>query len=250
MLYLIELQFFHMNKREFLKTGLIGGLGIASIPAFGRSRNNLFKVPKEFKLPELPYAFDALEPYFDKETMEIHYSKHHAGYTEKFNAALREAGIDAENARNIFMNASKYNAAIVNNGGGFFNHRLFWRSLSPNGGGEPTGNIAPLINRDFGSFENFRETFSQAARTLFGSGWTWLINQNGTLKIVTTTNQDNPFMNTLPAKKQGFPLLCLDVWDHAYYLKYQNRRTDYIDAFWNIVNWKTVNNKLKKSIES
>ena len=239
-----------MNKREFLKTGLIGALGIASIPAFGKSRNRLFKVPKEFKLPKLPYAFNALEPYIDKETMEIHYSKHHAEYTEKFNAALRDAGIDAENARSILMKASKYNAAIVNNGGGFFNHRLFWKFLSPDGGGKPTGNIALLIDRDFGSFDKFRETFSQSAKKLVGSGWTWLINQNGNLKIVTTTNQDNPFMDTLPPEKRGFPLLCLDVWEHAYSLKYPNHRAHYIDAFWNVVNWKTVNNKLKKSIES
>ncbi len=239
-----------MNKREFLKTSLIGSLGLMSIPALGRNKINLFKIPKEFKLPELPYAYDALEPYIDKETMEIHYTKHHAGYTDKFNAALHEAGIDAENVRSILQEASKYNAAIVNNGGGFFNHRLYWKCLSPNGGGAPTGNAASLINRDFGSFEKFREEFSSAAKTLFGSGWTWLINQNGILKIVTTSNQDNPFMDTLPSEQQGFPVLCLDVWEHAYYLKYQNRRADYVEAFWNIVNWETVNNKLKKSTES
>ena len=239
-----------MNKREFLKTGLIGALGIASIPAFGKSRNLLFKVPKEFKLPKLPYSYDALEPFFDKKTMEIHYSRHHAGYTEKFNAALNNAGIVAENARSILMEASKYDDAIVNNGGGFFNHRLFWKCLSPNGGGEPTGDIASLIDRDFGSFGKFREEFSVAAKSIFGSGWVWLINQNGTLKIITTANQYNPFMDILPPEKQGFPLLCLDVWEHAYYLKYQNRRADYIEAFWNIVNWETANNKLKNSTAS
>lgn len=237
-----------MNKREFLKTGLVGSLGLMSIPAIGRNRINLFKVPKEFNQPALPYAYDALEPYIDKETMEIHYSKHHAGYTEKFNVALQEAGINAETAQSVLKEASKYNAAIVNNGGGFYNHKLFWKCLSPIGGGAPSGKVADAITQDFGSFEKFREEFSAAAKSVFGSGWAWLINQNGKLKVVTTANQDSPIMDIVPPEKRGFPLLCLDVWEHAYYLKYQNRRAEYVDAFWNIVNWETVNKKLEKSV--
>ncbi len=238
-----------MNKREFIKTGIAGSLGLMSIPAFGRNKLNLFKGPKEFIQPELPYRYDALEPYIDKETMEIHYSKHHAAYTAKFNEALKQAGVDAKNARSIFNEASKYNAAIINNGGGFYNHKMFWKCLSPNGGGAPTGKIADSITRDFGSFEKFKEEFSLSAKSLFGSGWTWLINQKETLKVINTTNQDNPFMDALSPEKNGFPLLCLDVWEHAYYLKYQNRRAEYIDAFWNIVNWEFVNKKLEKSAE-
>jgi len=238
-----------MNKREFLKTGVIGSLGLIALPAFGRNRLNVFRDQKEFKLPELPYAFDALEPYIDKETMELHYTKHHATYTTKFNEALKESGVIAENVRSILADASKYTEAIINNGGGYLNHKMFWKCMSPDGGGTPTGQIATLIDRDFGSFENFRNEFSTAAKTLFGSGWTWLILQNGVLKVVTTSNQDNPIMDILPAEKKGFPLLCLDVWEHAYYLKYQNRRADYVDAFWSIINWETVNNKLEKSAQ-
>ena len=239
-----------MNKREFIKTGIVGSLGLMSMPAFGTNKFSILKGPKVFKQPVLPYAYDALEPYIDKETMEIHYTKHHASYTAKFNEALKEAGVKAENARSIFKEASKYNAAILNNGGGFYNHKLFWKCLSPDSGGTPSGKIADAINRDFDSFEKFKEEFSTAAKTLFGSGWTWLINQNGTLKVVSTVNQENPFMDILPPEKRGFPLLCLDVWEHAYYLKYQNRRAEYVDAFWNIVNWETVNKKLEKSAEA
>ena len=236
-----------MNKRAFLKTGLIGSLGLMSIPAFGRTRTSLFSETKEFLLPDLPYAYDALEPYIDKETMELHHAKHHAAYTAKFNEALKAAGITADSARSILKDASKYNEAIVNNGGGYMNHKMFWKCLSPTGGGAPTDTVAHLIDRDFGSFESFRNEFSTAAKTLFGSGWAWLILQNGVLKIVTTANQDNPIMDKLPDEKKGSPLLCLDVWEHAYYLKYQNRRAEYVDTFWNIVNWSTVNNKLEKS---
>ena len=234
-----------MNKREFLKTGLIGTIGLAGIPSYARKK--IFLSPaKEFKLPELPYKYDALEPYIDKETMMLHHQKHHAGYTAKFNAALQNAGLTPNTAIDILKEASKYNAGIINNGGGYLNHKMFWKFLSPDGGGIPDGDIAALIVRDFGSYDTFKEKFGQAAKTLFGSGWAWLIIQDNKLKITTTSNQDTPFMDTLPKDQQGFPLLNIDVWEHAYYLKYQNRRAEYVDAFWNIVNWERVNLRYKK----
>jgi superoxide dismutase, Fe-Mn family len=235
-----------MDKREFIKTGFFGTLGLLTVPAFARNKSGKFSQPKKFQLPELPYAYDALEPYIDKETMMLHHDKHHAAYTDKFNAALSEAGLTPSTAREILIEASKYNAAIVNNGGGYFNHKIFWKCLSPTGGGNPTGKIGDLITRDFGSYANFKELFTQEAKNVFGSGWTWLVTDNGTLKIVSTANQYSPIMDVVPAEKRGSPLLCLDVWEHAYYLKYQNRRAEYIDAFWNIVNWETANNKLDK----
>ncbi len=236
-----------MKKRDFIKTSVVGTLGLLSAPLFAGNKGGLFSQPKEFQLPELPYAYDALEPYFDKETMLVHHTKHHATYTAKFNDALKEAGLTPANAREILSQASKYNSAVVNNCGGFLNHKMFWKCLSPSGGGAPAGKIAELIDRDFGSFEAFKTLFNTEAKNVFGSGWVWLVNDNKKLKVVTTANQDNPFMDTLPPEKKGFPLLCLDVWEHAYYLKFQNRRAEYIDAFWNVVNWETANIKLEKS---
>jgi Fe-Mn family superoxide dismutase len=235
-----------MDKRDFLKTGFSGLLGVMAMPVVARKQSSWLKGKKEFVLPKLPYAYDALEPYIDKETMEIHHSKHHAGYTRKFNAALEKSGLQPKSAREILKNISKYNEAIRNNGGGYLNHKIFWKSLSPDGGGDPSGEIAAAINNDFGSFTNFKEAFGTAAKSHFGSGWAWLVVDNNKLKIVTTANQDNPIMDILPDEKKGWPLLCIDVWEHAYYLKYQNKRTDYVDAFWDIVNWNTVNEKLSK----
>jgi Fe-Mn family superoxide dismutase len=235
-----------MNKREFLKKGLIGAIGFASVPLHARTRNLLSAGQKEFILPELPYAYDALEPYIDKETMMVHHKKHHAGYTAKFNAAIQKAGLTPKTAVEVIKQASKYNAAIVNNAGGYLNHKMYWKFMSPEGGGAPSGDIASIIDRDFGSFEKFKEQFGKAAKTHFGSGWAWLSIQDNKLKITTTSNQDNPFMDTLPINQQGFPLLNIDVWEHAYYLKYQNRRAEYVDAFWNVVNWNKVNMRLKR----
>ncbi|MBN1598939.1 MAG: superoxide dismutase [Bacteroidales bacterium] len=201
---------------------------------------------RTFEIPSLPYDYDALEPYIDKETMEIHHSMHHAGYTRKFNDALQKQGLDIKTARDVLINASLYDSALVNNGGGYFNHKLFWKFLSPNGGGEPQGDLKDIIVRDFGSFGNFKDKLSTAAKTHFGSGWAWLILQKNKLQITTTLNQDSPFMDTLPSKERGFPLLGIDVWEHAYYLKYQNRRAEYVEAFWNIVNWETVLERLSK----
>ena len=192
-----------------------------------------------FEQAELAYGFDALEPVIDAQTMEVHYGKHHAGYTRKFNAALAEEGIESRDIREIFANVSNYSAGVRNNGGGYFNHSLFWNFMSPNGGGAPEGELATAINDDFGSFDEFKKLFNEAAGSQFGSGWAWLIlNEEGDLQVINTPNQDNPLMDIAPVK--GEPLLNLDVWEHAYYLKYQNQRGSYIENFWNVVNWNVV----------
>lgn len=195
-----------------------------------------------FKLPDLPYAYDALEPHFDKETMEIHHGKHHAGYTKKLNAALEGTDLEDTAIENILKEVSKHSTAVRNNGGGFYNHSLFWNILSPNGGGTPEGELAKAIDDSFGSFEKFKEEFSNAAKTRFGSGWAWLCVQNGKLSICSTPNQDNPLMDVAECTG-GIPILGIDVWEHAYYLKYQNKRPDYVAAFWNLVNWKEVDKR-------
>ena len=192
-----------------------------------------------FEQAELPYAFDALEPVIDAQTMELHYGKHHAGYTRKFNAALNEEGIATTDIKEIFANVSSYSANVRNNGGGYYNHSLFWNFMSPDGGGTPSGDLAAAIERDFGSFEEFKSLFSAAAGGQFGSGWAWLIiDEQGTLKVTSTSNQDNPLMDI--AEVKGTPLLNLDVWEHAYYLNYQNERGRYIENFWKVVNWPVV----------
>jgi superoxide dismutase, Fe-Mn family len=188
-----------------------------------------------FKLPDLPYAYDALEPYIDTRTMEIHHTKHHAAYTNNLNNLV--AGTDAEQLtiEQILADVSKYPVGVRNNGGGFYNHNLFWTLMSPNGGGKPSGNLLAAIESDFGSFDAFKEKFSAAAATRFGSGWAWLVKSDGKLVVTSSPNQDNPLMDISDVK--GTPVLALDVWEHAYYLNYQNRRPDYISAFWNVVNW-------------
>jgi Fe-Mn family superoxide dismutase len=189
-----------------------------------------------FTLPTLNYNLDALEPHIDARTMEIHHGKHHQAYVTNLNNAI--AGTDAENAsiEDICKNISKYPMAVRNNGGGHYNHSMFWSILSPNGGGQPKGTLAEAINKTFGNFEDFKTKFNAAATTRFGSGWAWLIkNANGDLEICSTPNQDNPLMDV--AEVKGFPIIGLDVWEHAYYLHYQNRRPDYINAWWNVVNW-------------
>lgn len=198
-----------------------------------------------FELPALPYASDALEPHIDKATMEIHHGKHHQAYVDNLNKAL--AGTDAENKslEEILANVSSYAPAVRNNGGGHYNHSLFWNILSANGGGEPTGELAEAINEAFGSFEEFKKKFSDAGATRFGSGWAWLSKDaSGKLQVSSTPNQDNPLMDVADVK--GTPLLGMDVWEHAYYLKYQNKRADYIAAFWNVVNWDAVAERFKK----
>lgn len=192
-----------------------------------------------FEVPPLTYAFDALEPHIDARTMEIHHDKHHGGYVNNLNKAI--AGTEAENLsiEEIIGSVSKYPVAVRNNGGGHFNHTLFWTVMSPRGGGVPAGELAGAIDKSFGSFDSFRDEFSKAAATRFGSGWAWLCLDNGKNLFVTSTpNQDNPLMDI--ADKPGLPILGIDVWEHAYYLHYQNRRPDYIAAFWNVINWDEV----------
>lgn len=192
-----------------------------------------------FTLPNLPYAFDALEPHIDARTMEIHHGKHHAAYTNNLNAAIKDTPLENMSIEEILANISKYSMAIRNNGGGYYNHNLFWEVMGPNGGGEPSGALATAINENFGSYEGFKSAFANAATTRFGSGWAWLVKKtDGSLVISSTPNQDNPLMDV--AEVQGTPLLGLDVWEHAYYLHYQNRRPDYINAFFNVVNWAKV----------
>ncbi|MFT6850767.1 MAG: Fe-Mn family superoxide dismutase [Sphingobacteriales bacterium] len=198
-----------------------------------------------FELPKLPYSYDALEPHIDARTMEIHHSKHHNGYTTNLNNAI--AGTADENAsiEDLLKNIGSKSGAVRNNGGGFYNHGLFWSIMAPNAGGNPTGAIADAINSTFGSFDAFKDEFAKAAATRFGSGWAWLIVQDGKLKVTSTPNQDNPLMDI--AEDKGTPVLGLDVWEHAYYLNYQNRRPDYIQAFFNVVNWDKVNELFKKA---
>lgn len=193
-----------------------------------------------FTLPNLPYASNALEPHFDQQTMEIHHGKHHNAYVTNLNAAL--AGTEYENAtlEDLLANVSKHSMAVRNNGGGHWNHTFFWNIIAPNAGGVPTGALAAAIEKTFGSFDAFKEEFTKAGVTRFGSGWAWLVVlADGSLKVTSTPNQDNPLMDI--AEVKGTPVLGLDVWEHAYYLKYQNRRPDYIAAFWNVVNWTEAN---------
>ena len=198
-----------------------------------------------FEQPKLKYAFDALELSIDKETMEIHYGKHHAGYTKKLNAAVEGTDLEGKNIENILMNLDKSNSAVRNNGGGFFNHNLFWEVMSPNGGGKPSGDLESAIEEKFGSFEAFKEEFAKAAAGQFGSGWAWLcVHEGGKVEICSTPNQDNPLMPGIGCG--GTPILGLDVWEHAYYLKYQNKRPEYIDAFFNVVDWEEVASKYAK----
>ena len=192
-----------------------------------------------FELPKLNYTYDALEPHIDARTMEIHHSKHHNGYTDKLNAALAGTGNENKSIEDILTNLDMNNSAVRNNGGGFYNHSLFWEIMSPDGGGEPKGELAEAINNAYGSFDGFKDTFAKAAATQFGSGWAWLcVTDNGKVEVCSTPNQDNPLMPGVTCG--GTPILGLDVWEHAYYLNYQNRRPDYIEAFFSVINWTKV----------
>jgi Fe-Mn family superoxide dismutase len=198
-----------------------------------------------FTLPDLPYAHDALEPHIDKMTMEIHHGKHHAAYVNNLNKAVENTEWAAKPIEEILANISKLPAAVRNNGGGHFNHSLFWTVMKPNGGGTPAGDLAASIDRDFGSFDKFKEAFGNAGATRFGSGWAWLVKQGGKLVVCSTPNQDSPVMDI--AEVKGTPVLGMDVWEHAYYLKYQNRRPDYIAAFWNVINWDEVSKRFTQA---
>lgn len=195
-----------------------------------------------FELPSLPYDYDALEPHIDARTMEIHHTKHHNGYVSKLNDAISGTENDGKSLEELLKNVSNLSTGVRNNGGGHYNHSLFWTVMSPNGGGEPSGDLASAIESEFGSFSDFQEKFSSAAAGRFGSGWAWLgVKDNGSLCVCSTPNQDNPVMDI--AEDPCTPILGLDVWEHAYYLNYQNRRPDYIKAFWNVINWDEVSRR-------
>jgi len=239
-----------MKRRNFLSTigilSLASGLSKAEILSNkinslknNRSTYNMAK----FELPQLPYAFNALEPNIDAKTMEIHHGKHHQGYVNNLNAAVEGTDLAGKSLEELLAVAST-NTAVRNNGGGHWNHSLFWEIMSPKGGGEPTGELADAINSSFGSFQSFKDQFTKAAATRFGSGWAWLSVSGGKLVVSSTPNQDNPLMDV--AEVKGSPILGLDVWEHAYYLNYQNRRPDYIGAWWNVVNWDEVSKRLKE----
>jgi len=238
-----------MQRRKFL-------FALSAIPvvsAFGGIEKNLnnisnnlrsTKTMANFELPQLPYAYDALEPYIDKTTMEIHHTKHHNAYVTNLNKAVDGTEFQGKSLEELFTSISKAPAAIRNNGGGHWNHSLFWTLMKQNGGGVPTGKIAEAINSTFGSFDDFKTKFNAAAATRFGSGWAWLVVKEGKLVVSSTPNQDNPLMDV--AEVKGTPVLGLDVWEHAYYLKYQNRRPEYVDNWWNVINWDTVNELYSK----
>jgi superoxide dismutase, Fe-Mn family len=197
-----------------------------------------------FELPKLTYAYNALEPHIDAKTMEIHHTKHHQAYTTNLNAAIAGTDLEGKSIEEILSNISKHSAAIRNNGGGYYNHNLFWEVMSPNSGGEPHGELAAAIENAFGSFTGFKDEFSKAAATRFGSGWAWLImKSDGNLAVTSTPNQDAPIMDVADVK--GTPIIGLDVWEHAYYLNYQNRRPDYVSAFFNVINWNEVERRYR-----
>lgn len=200
-----------------------------------------------FELPSLAYAYDALEPHIDARTMEIHHSKHHNGYTTNLNNAIADTPLAEQSIEEILKNLDLDNKAVRNNGGGYYNHRLFWEVMSPNGGGLPSGNLAAAIDNAFGSFEEFKTAFAQAAATQFGSGWAWLcVHADGSVKVCASANQDNPLMPGIGCG--GTPILGIDVWEHAYYLNYQNRRPDYINAFFNVIDWDKVASLYEKGV--
>jgi Fe-Mn family superoxide dismutase len=239
-----------MHRRKFLYS--LGAIPAVSV--LGKVENHLnnfnnhirsTNTMAKFELPQLPYAYDALEPYIDKMTMEIHYTKHHNGYVTNLNKAVEGTENEGKSLIDMFSMISKLPTAIRNNGGGHWNHSLFWTLMKENGGGKPSGKIADAINSTFGSFDEFKTKFSTAAATRFGSGWAWLLVQDGKLVVSSTPNQDNPLMDV--AEVKGTPILGIDVWEHAYYLKYQNKRPDYVENWWNVVNWDKVNELFSKA---
>jgi len=239
------------NRREFVKTAVsatvITSIGIPFIACASKPGNGVEEVENKaetvlrFSQIKLPYEYAALEPHVDTMTMDIHYNKHHAAYVKNVNEAIEAEKIAFNTEQEFFSNTSKLSAKLRNNGGGVWNHNFFWQVMKP-GGGMPSGKLADAINGSFDSFDKFKEQFTAAAMTRFGSGWAWLVNDNGKLKIGSTPNQDNPLMDTSDFK--GTPLLALDVWEHAYYLKYQNKRNEYVDNWWKVVNWNEVMSRL------
>jgi len=240
-----------MNRRKFIYS--VAAISAASaIEPFAKSIKNISNkyersnnIMAKFELPPLPYGYDALEPSIDKRTMEIHHDKHHAGYVSKLNAAVEGTDMANLTLDELVINVSKYPVAVRNNGGGHWNHSLFWTVMKPNGGGNPTGSLSDAINSSFGSFDEMKTQFNNAAATRFGSGWAWIVVQNGKLAIGSTPNQDNPLMDISDFK--GTPIIGIDVWEHAYYLKYQNKRPEYIENWWNIVNWEEASKRFSEA---
>ena len=233
------------TRRDFLKKSAVLALAGAAlrIPGSDLIADGFTPAATPFTLPPLPYAAEALEPFIDTQTMTIHHGKHHKAYVDNLNKAMADSKSPASSLESLMANMSKQSMAVRNNGGGHYNHSLFWKLMTPAGGGEPTGKVAEAINGAFGSFTSFKEKFASAAMSRFGSGWAWLVVNNGKLEIGSTPNQDNPLMDLSDFK--GKPLLALDVWEHAYYLKYQNKRAEYVNAFWNVVNWGEVARLMK-----
>ncbi len=229
-----------MKRRNFLA---LVGTSLAAAPVWSNvySKNLPVQKASESVFPELPYAYNALEPYIDAQTMELHYSKHHKGYFNNFMAAIKDTPAAEMDIKDIFAGISKQSMAIRNNGGGFYNHSLFWENMTPTKT-NPSAKLKAAIDKSFGSMDKFKEEFGSAAKKHFGSGWAWLVaGKDGGLFVSDSLNQDNPLMDV--SEKKGTPLLCLDVWEHAYYLHYQNRRAEYVDNFWNIVNWDVVSKR-------
>lgn len=233
-----------MKRREFLNTLTILSTGLILNPINSFSKENVLnkirsnKSMAKFELPPLPYSYDALEPYIDAMTMEIHWSKHHGGYVNNLNNAIANTDMEKLSLEELLTNASKFPVAVRNNGGGHYNHTMFWQIMTKNGGGEPKGELKVAIEKTFGSFDNFKAKLTEAALTRFGSGWAWLVYNKGSLLIGSTPNQDNPIMDLSDLK--GYPVLGIDVWEHAYYLKYQNRRNEYVANWFNVINWDEV----------
>lgn len=231
-------------------------LGVTSVSGYsqGTIKDKLmhtgdYSYAGEYRQLPLQYAYSGLEPYIDAATMEIHYSKHHAAYTANLNKAVNGQTWASLPLFDIFQEIEKYPVSVRNNGGGYYNHLLFWQLMKPNGGGLPAGKLFDAIKETFGSFEKFQSEFNTNASTRFGSGWAWLsVNEEGKLFVSSTANQDNPLMST--EKNQGIPVLCIDVWEHAYYLKYQNKRTDYVKSFWNVVNWDEVSRRYEEALKA
>lgn len=252
-----------MNKLKIILALIIGSLGvqyssIAQEPSTDQMGNNQtnnnsknqtnMSTPDKFEFKPLPYSYDALEPYIDKLTVEIHYSKHHKAYFDNFINAIKGTGMESMDIMDIFRNISKYPVAVRNNSGGYYNHTFYWESMKAHGGILPAGKLSEVITKQFNSFEEFKKQFSDAAKTRFGSGWAWLcLDAKGNIFICSTPNQDNPLMDI--AERKGIPLLTIDVWEHAYYLKYQNKRPDYIAAFWNVVNWEEVAKRYENALK-
>ncbi len=236
-----------MERRHFLSLAGMAALA-ACVPTGKKQGSGGGESVSGHDFPDLPYAYNALEPYIDAETMELHYDKHHRGYFNKFTKAIEGSDLETTPMRTIFSKISTLDENIRNNGGGYYNHKLFWENMSPDGG-KPSARLLNALVKDFKSFDGFKDTFGNAAKTHFGSGWAWLTLDVGgkILKVSSSPNQDNPLMDVADVK--GIPLLALDVWEHAYYLKYQNKRGDYVDNFWNVVNWNTVNQRFEKALK-